>query len=118
MINFNSLSSVETYLIKSRSILEEDVTDSLIEYYIEGYRDSMNGNLVNEHCSKVDLITSLEEFAYVIGYKVGTLDYKIGHCNDCNASFSEGHKKAIKITLMAFYLDESVSELNSWLMIV
>ena len=116
MINFNCLTSIETYLSKSRSILEEDITPSLIEYFVTGYQDSINGNLVNETCCRVDLITSLEEFVYVMGHRIGNFDFKIGHTNDCNILFSEEYKKAIKMNLMAFNIDESINTFNQWLM--
>ena len=96
MINFEHLTSLETYICKSRSILEEDITPELIEYFVTGYQDSINGNLVNESCSRVELITTLEEFVYVIGHRMGNFDFKIGHCNECNIVFSNEYKKTHK----------------------
>ena len=116
MIDFEHLTSIETYICKSRSILEDDITPEIIEYFTTGYQDSINGNLVNDTCCRVDLITSLEEFVYVIGHRIGNFDFKVGHCNDCNVIFSDEYKKTIKMNLMAFDIPDSINIFNCWLM--
>jgi hypothetical protein len=116
MVDFKNLISIENYITKSDSVLEDDISDEIIEYFETGYRDSINASLINGSCSRVEMITTLQEYVYVIGYKTGVFDYVIGHCNDCNIQFSESYKKAIKSNLMTFNIKTTISDFNSWLM--
>lgn len=116
MVEFKNPISIEKYVSKSKSILADDLTDEIIEYFVEGYRDSINALLVNGNCCQVEIITTLQEYVYVVGYKTGNFDYLIGHCNDCNVQFSNEYKKTIKCCLMAFNIKRTISDFNSWIM--
>ena len=115
MPDFKKMTSIEHYIIKSTTLLEEDTTDDLIEYFIQGYSDSITSHIIEEFNSKVECITSLEEYVYLEGHRVGDFDFNLGRYSTNFAEFRGIYKETIKSALMVSYLPDSVNVLNWWI---
>lgn len=115
MPDFKKMTSIEHYIIKSTTLLEEDTTDDLIEYFIQGYSDSITSHIIEEFNSKVECITSLEEYVYLEGHRVGDFDFNLGRYSTNFDEFRGIYKETIKSALMVSYLPDSVNVLNWWI---
>lgn len=115
MPDFKKMTSIEHYIVKSTTLLEEDTTDDLIEYFIQGYSDSITSHIIEEFNSKVECITSLEEYVYLEGHRVGDFDFNLGKYSTNFDEFRGIYKETIKSALMVSYLPDSVNVLNWWI---
>ena len=75
------------------------ISDELLKLFVIGYRDAINSKLDAHNYCRITSIEYFEEYLYMEGFRIGSLDYVLGVCKEANIKFDEDYLNIIKIGL-------------------
>lgn len=87
----------------------------MIQYYVMGYLDLVNGYSDNRSYRRVTHITSIEEFLYMYGYNIGLCDINVEAPVVTNKVFDREYIDMIKCSLMLIDIPSTQHTLITWL---
>jgi len=91
------------------------ITDELLKLFVVGYRDAINSKLDAHNYCRITSIEYFEEYMYMEGFRIGSLDYVLGVCKEANIKFDEDYLNIIKIGLCVTDFGDSLITLSEYL---
>lgn len=107
--------SLEEIIANRTNFIESDLTDKVINNYVRGYRDAVNGFMDMRSYRRVNLITSVEEFVYMYGYKIAQCDIGLEIHVNPNQMFNAEYVSDVKSALSALDIPSTHHSLSVWL---